>query len=65
MPFGKINYTLMIAGVVVVLLGMLVMAMDDSPNGQGVLGRTVSPLILLLGFVIEFFAIFYSPKKSE
>ena len=58
LPFGRSNYTFMLAGIATILLGFFVMSMDKEEFGFGVLGLTVGPLLVLSGFVIEFFAIF-------
>ena len=58
LPFGKSNYAFMLAGIATILLGFFVMSMDKEEFGFGVLGLTVGPLLVLSGFVIEFFAIF-------
>lgn len=61
--FEKINYIIMIAGVVVLMLGFLLMSMDKEEYGFGSLGLTVGPVVVVLGFIIEFAAILYKPKK--
>ncbi len=62
MPFGKKNYTIMIVGIVTILAGFLIMSMDKEEFGFGFLGLTVGPLVVLLGFAIEFVAIFKNPS---
>ncbi|MEM9831462.1 MAG: DUF3098 domain-containing protein [Bacteroidota bacterium] len=62
LPFGKKNYRLMLAGVVVVVLGFVLMSLDTEPYGFGFLGLTLGPLVVLVGFVIEFFAILSKPE---
>lgn len=57
LPFSKNNYTLMIIGIVLILGGFIIMSMDSAEFGFGVLGLTVGPLVVMSGFVIEFFAI--------
>jgi len=57
LPFSKRNYTLMIVGIVLVLGGFVIMSMDKAEFGFGVLGLTVGPLVVMSGFVVEFFAI--------
>ncbi len=56
-PFGKTNYTLMLAGIATILIGFFVMSLDKSEFGFGFLGITLGPIIVLSGFAIEFFAI--------
>ncbi len=55
----------MIAGVVVMFIGYFIMSSDGQPYGFGTLGLTVGPIILMLGFLIEFVAIFYKSKKED
>jgi hypothetical protein len=61
LPFGKTNYTLMLAGIATILVGFFVMSLDKEEFGFGFLGLTLGPIIVLAGFVLEFFAIL---KKS-
>lgn len=63
--FQKTNYILMIIGLALLVIGYLVMAMEDSEYGFGTLGLTVGPLILVIGFIVEFFAILYRPKEKN
>ena len=68
LAFEKINYLIMIVGVIVLILGFVFMTMDSEPYGFGVMGLTVGPITVMLGFLIQFVAIFYKPKaksKSE
>ncbi|TAH26315.1 MAG: DUF3098 domain-containing protein [Cytophagales bacterium] len=62
--FSKINYIIMLAGIGVLLLGYIVMTMETAEYGFGSMGLTVGPILLLVGFVIEFFAIFYKQKRD-
>jgi len=65
LPFQKGNYILLISGILLLFIGFFVMTLDNEPYGFGFLGITLGPIILIIGFVVEFFAIFYSPKKSD
>ncbi len=62
LPFGKTNYTIMLVGIAIILAGFFIMSLDKEEFGFGFLGLTLGPIIVLLGFGIEFFAIL---KKSE
>jgi hypothetical protein len=64
LPFGKINYTLMLAGIAIILVGFFVMSLDKTEFGFGFLGLTLGPLIILSGFALEFFAILKNGKKA-
>lgn len=77
--FGKKNYLIMLAGVVLILIGFLLMTGPDAntrPDGvfdpnywnEGIYSwrRTrLAPFLILLGFVVEIFAILYTPKNEE
>jgi len=63
--FTKVNYIIMIAGILVMALGFIIMSSDSEPYGFGFLGRTLGPIVLLAGFLIEFVAIFYKEKKKD
>ena len=63
--FDRINYILMIAGVVILLLGFFIMSIDQEEYGFGFLGLTLGPIIVMLGFITEFFAILYKPKSKK
>jgi hypothetical protein len=65
LAFGKKNYQLMIVGLVLLVVGFTIMAMDKEPYGFGFLGLTLSPIIVLAGFITEIFAILYTPKQKD
>lgn len=62
LPFSKRNYQLMIAGLVVLILGFTLMAIDKETYGFGFLGLTLGPMVVLGGFVIQIFAILRTPR---
>ncbi|WP_154658418.1 DUF3098 domain-containing protein [Eisenibacter elegans] len=64
MPFGTMNYVWMVAGVVVILLGLYLMGIDKETFGWGFLGLTIGPIVLMAGFLLQFVAIFYPQKKA-
>jgi len=64
LPFGKRNYQLMAIGVILLIVGFTVMALDQEPHGFGFMGITLSPIIVLSGFITEIFAILYTPKEK-
>ena len=57
MPFGPGNYQIMALGVLIILVGFFVMTLDKEPFGFGMLGITLGPVLVMSGFIIEFFAI--------
>ena len=62
--FQKENYILMLVGIGIILLGYFIMSADKEEFGFGFLGLTLGPVVLFLGFMFEFFAIFYTKKKD-
>ena len=64
LPFGRRNYMLMLAGIGVILLGFFIMSLDKEEFGFGFLGLTLGPLVVMSGFVLEFFAILNRPARA-
>lgn len=62
--FGNINYIIMVAGVLLMVIGYFIMASDTEQYGFGTKGLTVGPMIVLLGLIVEVAAIFYTPKNK-
>jgi hypothetical protein len=67
--FGKENYVLMLLGIAVIILGYILMAgggSDDpnvfNPEIFSTRRLTVAPILIMLGFVIEIFAILRKTK---
>jgi Protein of unknown function (DUF3098) len=65
LPFGRRNYTLMLAGIGVILLGFFIMSLDKEEFGFGFLGLTLGPLVVMSGFMLEFFAILARPTQRS
>ena len=64
--FQRKNYIIMLVGLVVLVLGFFIMTIDTETYGFGLFGLTLGPLIVFLGFMIQFIAILYREKtKSE
>ena len=70
--FGRENYILMLAGAAVLALGFFLMAGGKSTdpkvfNDNDVYSTTritIAPFLIILGFVIEIFAIMKKPKAN-
>lgn len=70
--FGKENFTWMLIGVAILLLGFVLMAGggSDDPNvfnASEVYSTrriTIAPIIILIGLVVEIYAIFRQPKNT-
>ncbi len=63
LAFKKINYILMLVGIGVLTVGFFIMTLDKEDYGFGFLGITLGPIVVMAGFILEFFAIFYKEKK--
>ena len=71
--FEKENYMWMIIGAVIVAIGMFVMAggKNQDPNQfdykllYSFTRVTVAPILILLGLVVEIYAIFKRPKPQQ
>jgi len=68
--FGKKNYTLMFIGIACILLGFILMwggggegETSFNPEISNFRRITLAPIVILIGFVIEIFAIMHKPKK--
>ena len=62
LPFKKSNYKLMVIGILIISTGFIIMTLDKEEYGYGFLGLTLGPLIVLSGFMFQFFAIFHKGK---
>jgi uncharacterized membrane protein HdeD (DUF308 family) len=63
LPFGRRNYKLMIVGVLTLIIGFIIMSIDKEQHGFGFLGLTLGPIVVVAGFIIQFFAILLKPTK--
>jgi len=63
LAFNRSNYLWMLVGIVVLILGFFIMTLDKEDYGFGFLGLTLGPIVVMIGYIIEFFAIFHKSKK--
>lgn len=71
--FDKMNYILMVAGIVLIFIGFMLMSGGKSPNPHEFHPEeiysfrriTLAPIILLIGFVVEAYAIMRKPTDGE
>ncbi len=63
LAFTKVNYIIMLIGIAFLSLGFFIMTLDNEPYGFGFMGITLGPIVVVLGFIVEFFAILYKGKK--
>jgi hypothetical protein len=62
--FGRKNYLLMFLGIFFLAAGFITMTLDSEPYGFGFLGLTLGPLLVFVGFIIEFFAIMLKDRRD-
>ncbi len=55
----------MVGGLILLALGFTIMSLDKDPYGFGFMGITLSPIIVLAGFITEIFAIMHTPKEKQ
>lgn len=72
LAFGPINYIMMVAGIVILAIGYILLSGggSDDPNTFNpamfdARRLTVAPILIVLGFAVEIFAIMYKGKKKE
>ena len=71
--FGKENYIWMAIGAVIIAIGMFLMSggknqdpkVFDTNVVYSFTRITVAPILILLGFVVEIYAIFKKPKATN
>ena len=72
--FSKENYIWMLAGLVLIALGMFLMSGGKSNENPAVFDKdaiyspiriTLAPILIIAGLVVEVFAIFRKPKSAE
>jgi len=70
--FGRTNYILMIAGLIVLAIGYIMLSGggSDDPNtfNNAMFDSrrlVVAPILITVGFVVEILAIMFKGKKSE
>jgi len=70
--FGRENYRWMLIGLVILVIGFLLMAGGGSDNPNEFLVNevysprriTVAPIVILLGIVVEIYALVRQPKNT-
>ena len=69
--FRKRNYQLLIAGVIVMAIGFVLMSGGGSEDPNVFSNEifntkrlTIAPILILIGLVIEIFAILHKPKED-
>lgn len=70
--FDKKNYQIMLTGIFFIVLGLILMAGGDTgdetsfnPEIFNFRRITLAPILMIIGFTIEIFAIMYKPKNKS
>lgn len=61
--FGKQNYQIMLLGLAVLVIGFITMSLDKEDYGFGFLGLTLGPILVMVSFGIQFWAILHKDKS--
>lgn len=70
--FGKENYKWMVIGLIIIALGFILMAggkssdpkVFDTKEVYSATRITIAPLLIIIGFAMEIFAIMRKPKQT-
>jgi hypothetical protein len=62
LPFGKKNYQWIVIGIFTIILGFVIMSLDQKEHGFGFLGLTLGPVVVMAGFMMEIYAILHKPR---
>ncbi|HEY3429722.1 MAG TPA: DUF3098 domain-containing protein [Cyclobacteriaceae bacterium] len=65
LAFGKKNYQWMIIGLVILVIGFVIMSIDNDPYGFGFFGLTLGPIVVMAGFLVEIYAILRKPEENK
>jgi|GEM_PF-631678 len=66
MPFSKMNYILLVAGILTIGLGFFLMSLEDFVDAsQFSIALYIAPIVVVGGFVEIIFAIMYTPKEGD
>ena len=65
LAFGKRNYQIMLLGIILIVTGFVIMALEPGEYGFGFLGLTLGPVVVMAGFIVEIFAILHNPKQNK
>jgi len=66
LPFSKMNYILMLGSIGILLLGFVLLSLDEKfvDAKEFSVSTTIAPIVLLIGYVAVIFAIFYDEKPE-
>ena len=62
-PFGKKNYILLAASLLIIIVGYICLGYGDDPNNS--ISMTLAPILLVAGYVLVPFAIMARDKDDE
>lgn len=65
MLFSKKNYLFTALAAIIVVIGFILMSGTDNGNPYGTRQIVVAPIVVMVGFAIGFYAIFFSEKTID
>lgn len=65
MPFERMNYILLLAGIGVIAFGFFLMSIGDFKDASEFsIALHIAPIVVVAGFLEVIYAIMYAPKKA-
>ena len=65
LPFGRQNYILLLIGVGIIILGFILMSLDDFVDATKFsISLYIAPIVVVAGFIEIIYAIMYRPKQQ-
>lgn len=55
----------MTIGLLIIATGFTIMTLDSEPYGFGFMGITLSPIVVVAGFLVEIYAILFTSKEKK
>lgn len=65
MPFERMNYLLLLAGIGIIAFGFFLMSIGDFKDASEFsIALHIAPIVVVAGFLEVIYAIMYAPKKA-
>jgi hypothetical protein len=61
-PLDQSRIKILIAGILIIFIGLWIMTLDTTTFGMGFLGITLGPIVVLIGVLIPVFSLFKIKK---
>jgi len=65
MIFSRTNFIIMLAGIALLIIGFIIISMETAEYSFVPMGLTIVPAFLMVGFIVEIYAIMHKDKPAE